>query len=228
MLPLCLGAALASLSACATLRSYRPAQLPAMALTYFSECRGQDGAVTFQFLESAGSSDKVDAEWVARQNGDWTLASYSPLGQTLFQASFSQSPLALQYVGRQNIWFSSLSVQKDGYLRWKGEKLGLKALEVACFLETKLPRAWLKSVVDQSAADRITRLDMAEEDRRMTIFLYPYGEGQDILWESTLEWHLYWGLRHQSLKVRKLRSGTLELSSDDFPQMTWRIHVREE
>lgn len=216
------------LSSCATVPKYRTPDLPAYALTYFSECRRQDGAATFFFSDQGSTLDKIDVEWVSKANADWSLASYSPLGQTIFQANYTHSPPSIQVTGRQNPWFGNLSVDREGFLRWKGEKLGLKATEVACLFAMKIPRAWLKLLVDQKAVERSTRLEMIDETRQISILLSPHGANQDIVWEFVLQWQLYWGIRQESLKFRLLRSSGLELSSESYPELGWRMSARED
>src|SRR6476620_6178211 len=67
---------------------YVDVQLPAYASAIFVECASTNGALAFQVNRQGQTLEAADLEWAAKTNGDWGLASYSPIGQTLFQIQF--------------------------------------------------------------------------------------------------------------------------------------------
>jgi|GEM_PF-2831734 hypothetical protein len=216
------------LTACTTLPKYKDVQLPAYALSYFSECTSREGAVTFALAQNAQTSGNLDMEWTSNPRAEWTLASYSPIGQTLFQVEFSKNPLRLNKTGRQSAMIEDLDVDGDGYIRFKGQLLGMKAEEIGCLLDMKLPRTWLKQVVDLSTEDQGLRLDLIDRERRTSLRLAKHGSSSPILWTVEMHWSIYLGLKDEALKLELEKPGRLRFSSATRPEMSSIMTLRED
>ena len=218
-----------ALSACQTIPVYQEVQLPVFAGVYFSDCRQQDGAVTFSFARQGLEHERLDAEWASRANGDWSLASYSPFGQTLLQVSYQKQPIALTVSTKQATPLQALDVDKDGFLRFDRHRIGIRADEVACLLEMKLPRDWLRQVTKQSQDREALQLEVDDGQRHVTVKLGRHGLKQEWTWMFDVSWSMYWGMRSETLRFELKQGSELLLSSQSFPQLSARmIALKEE
>jgi len=79
---------------------YVEVQLPAYASAIFVECASTNGALAFKVNQNGQTVEAADLEWAAKSSGDWGLASYSPMGQTLFQIQFQKQKQSFEATGR--------------------------------------------------------------------------------------------------------------------------------
>ncbi len=217
------------LVSCQTIQSFQDVQLPAYAGVYFSECRHQDGAVRFSIGGQGPEQERLDAEWASRSNGDWSLASYSPFGQTLLQVSYQEVPASLAVKAKEATPLQNLTLDPDGFLRFDGQRIGIKADEVACLLEMKLPRAWLKKVIAQNQEPENLQIEVDDGERKIDLKLGKHGLKQEWVWMFDVRWSMYWGLRSEALRFELRHGPELILSSQSYPHLSARmIPVRDE
>ncbi len=217
------------LSSCATTASYKTVKLPAYAGAYFSECTNKDGSISIEVYESSKVQQIFDADFSADGSGDFSLASYSPLGQTLFQIDYSAKAKAFKQTGKPFEAFQNLAVDKENVLTLDGHDLGLRADEVACLLNQKLPQRWLKKIVGEESDAHKTHYIIHDADRVITVNLPKTGSKGDESWSAKIDWSLYWGFKKLSLDVKLLRNEqALVLHANQFDAVDVRIIAQEE
>ncbi|MBC7533541.1 MAG: hypothetical protein H7318_18370 [Oligoflexus sp.] len=218
-----------SLAACATTQSYKPVQLPAFAGAYFSECTGNDGSVSIEMFSEGKVQQIFDADWTSDANGDFGLASYSPLGQTLFQIDFVQKQDSFKQSGKPLPALEKLAVGKHKIVSLDGHEIGLRSDEVACFLNHKIPQRWLKKIVAETVTANEIQYTVVDSDRTIRLSLNKHGNRSEEYWKADINWSLYWGFKKMSLAVRLLRGEqALVLHSDQFDKVDCRIVSQEE
>lgn len=218
-----------SLLACATTQSYKPVQLPAFAGAYFSECAGKDGSVSIEMFSEGKVQQIFDADWTSDGNGDFGLASYSPLGQTLFQLDYMQKQEAFKQTGKPFASLENLAVGKHKLVSLDGHEIGLRTDEIACFLNHKIPQRWLQKIVAESVNSNEIQYIVADSDRTIRLSLNKHGNRSEEYWKADISWNLYWGLKKLSLSVKLLRDEqALVLHSDQFRTVDCRIVSQEE
>lgn len=145
---------LAVFSGCATYPNQQNPRLPAVAESLFDSCETGDGAMAMRAIADDLLVGVAEAEWLA-QKGAWTLQLLSPLGQTILSLKHGNGGLALQGpLARQ---LPALATRKDGFLEVDGHFVGIKAAEIPCFLQGKLPSPWrsdLKAVHEDGLKQR--------------------------------------------------------------------------
>jgi hypothetical protein len=150
------------LASCATIPNYVDVQLPAYASAIFVECSSTNGALSFQLIREGSTIEAADLEWAAKPNGDWGLASYSPFGQTLFQITYSKADRSYDVTGRRGEWLNDVTINSEGILRYKGQKLGLKPEEFPCFFSGLAGTGWRTADPGEySQARQLCALDLA-------------------------------------------------------------------
>ena len=206
-------------SACSTLPKYIEVQLPAYASALFTECSGQNGVLNFQFMLNGNAVESIDLEWAAKATGDWGLASYSPMGQTLFQMQFSKESQSLVAGGRKGEWLSDLTLESTGFLRFKQQKVGLRADEFPCYWSGRMPRNWLRKVLEFSQDGEGLLLRIQDQERQIIVHIAKHGGGLPWIWQSSIDWDLYWGLQHHSLQLQARQNKSVVLSSLNFKDL---------
>lgn len=216
-------------TSCATTANYQNIQLPAYAGAYFSDCTGKDGSVSIETFENGKIQQIFDADWSSNESGDLGLASYSPLGQTLFQLDYSAKNKTFKQSGKPFRVFDQLKVGKQNILEIDGYEIGLRSDEVACLLNQKLPQRWLKKIVDEKIEKTLTRYTIWDSDRKIEISLPKSSSRSDENWSARIEWSLYWGLKSLALDIKLLRSEqALKLHASQFEKIDLRIITQEE
>ncbi len=214
---------------CATSQNYRNVQLPAYAGAFFSECSGKDGSVSFELFTQNKVQQVFDADWSADADGNWGLASYSPLGQTLFHLEYSQQDQKFKQSGRPIEDLGTLTVGDHRIVSLNGHEIGLRADEVTCLLSHKLPGRWLKRIVDENNTAQETVYTIVDSGRKIHLSLDKKMKRTSDAWRATIDWSLYWGLKSMRLSVKLLRDEqALVLHSDQFEQHDIRIITQEE
>lgn len=218
-----------SLAGCATTQSYKPIQLPAFAGAYFSECSGKDGSVSIELFSEGRVHQIFDADWTSDENGDFGLASYSPLGQTLFQLDYSQKQDAFRQTGKPFAGLEKLAVGRRHLVSLDGHEIGLRTDEIACLLNHKIPQRWLKKIVAETSSANEVQYVVADSDRSIRLSLNKHGNRSEEYWKADINWSLYWGFKKLSLSVRLLRDEqALVIHSDQFEKIDCRIVSQEE
>lgn len=227
--PLCaLGLSLL-MASCATTANYKTVKLPAYAGAYFSECTGKDGSVSIEMYESGKVQQIFDADWSADDRGDIGLASYSPLGQTLFQLDYSHKTKAFRQSGKPFKVFENLTVGKQNILEIDGHEIGLRSDEIGCLLNQRLPQRWLKRIVDEKSDSVATRYTILDADRKITVSLPKNSNRSEERWSATIDWSLYWGFKTLALDIRLLKSEqALVLHASQFDKIDVRVIAQEE
>ncbi len=216
------------LTSCATLRAPRDIKVPAYASAYFAECVGKDGSVSFEVLENGKVQQIFDADWSADAKGDISLASYSPLGQTLFQLDYSTKSKAFRQTGSPAKFLEDLSIGSKSMLQIDGHDLGLRVDEIACILNHKLPQRWLKKIVDENLDEKKNDFLLIDSDRKIRLS-FPKGSRGDLSWSGSIEWSLYWGLKTLKLDMKLLKNEqALVLRANQFENLDVRIISQEE
>lgn len=215
-------------SCATTIPGYVDVQLPAYASSIFVECASTNGALTFQVARQAQILEAVDLEWAAKSNGNWGLASYSPMGQTLFQIQFNKQNQGFQTAGRGGNWLDDVSVNPEGFLRYKGQKLGLKPDEFPCFFSGHLPRTWLRQVVSYKAEVDGLHLTIQDKERRTAVRIAKHGSNVPWNWQSTSTWSAYWGLRQESLQLQSRKDAVIVLTAENLEDIECRWSPKEE
>ena len=217
------------LAGCTTTEAYQTIQLPAFAGALFSECSGKDGSISIEMFSAGKVQQIFDADWTSDPNGDWGVASYSPLGQTLFQMDFSQKDQVFKQTGRTFEELGSLAVGSNHLLSLGGHDIGLRTDEVSCLLNHKIPMRWLKRIVSESDTANEKNYVIADSSRIIKLALNKHGNRSEEYWKATIDWRLYWGLKKLQLTVRLLRDEqALIIRSDQFENIDCRIVSQEE
>lgn len=224
-----LGIAVLFATSCATTEGYKSVIIPAYAGAYFSECSGKDGRVSIEMYESERVQQIFDADWSADSNGNYSLASYSPLGQTIFQLDYTAEQRTFKQTGKTFKTFEHLSVGSSSILELDGHPIGLRSDEVTCLLNHKLPQRWLKKIIDEESDAIYTRLNISDSDRLITISLPRHGNQLDENWRVSIAWSLYWGFKKLSLDMKLLKNEqALVLRAKQFDTIDVRIIAQEE
>ena len=215
-------------ASCATVPTPIDVQLPAYASGLFVECSSTNGAISFQFNRDGNTVEALDLEWAAKGNGDWGLASYSPFGQTLFQIKFSKASQTYEAAGRRGEWLNDVLIHPDGFLRYKGQKLGIRPDEFPCFFAGRLPRSWLRQVVATAQDSEGLILNVQDRERLTTVRIARHGGGSPWVWQSLSTWTEYWGLRHESVTLQSLKDNNVTLTSENLKAVECRWAPKEE
>ena len=217
------------LGSCVTVESHKPVQLPAFAGAYFGDCAGKDGSVSIEMFSEGKVQQIFDADWTSDASGDWGIASYSPLGQTLFQLDFSQKKQAFKQTGKTFAGLENLSVGRQHLLSFNGNEIGLRTDEVSCLLNHKLPQKWIQKIVSQSENPNEIEYVIADGKRTIHLALAKHGNHSEEYWKANINWSLYLGLKKLQLSVRLLRDEpALIIHSDQFEKIDCRIVSQEE
>ncbi|MCX6127985.1 MAG: hypothetical protein NTX25_02840 [Proteobacteria bacterium] len=219
---------LLQIQACSTLPSYIDIQLPAYASSIFADCSSLNGALRFQFYREGNSIEPIDMEWAAKPSGDWGIASYSPIGQTLLLIKFSKDRQNFESSGYKTEWLSDLSVSPKGFLRYSGQKLGLRPDEFPCLWSGILPRNWLRQVlaVSQDVSGMLIRIQ--DEERNILVRVAKHGSDLPWTWQADINWDLYWGLDRRSLHIESGRNKNVSLSSETMKNLECRWFPKDE
>ncbi len=216
-------------SSCATtIPSYVDVQLPAYASAIFVECASTNGALSFQVNRQGQTLEAAELEWAAKPNGNWGLASYSPFGQTLFQIQFIKQSQTFEATGRRGNWLDEVSIGKDGFLRYKGQKLGLKPDEFPCFFSGHLPRHWLRQVVSYTTDSEGLNLTIQDKERLTAVRIAKHGGTTPWTWQSTSTWDVYWGLRRESVQLQSRKDASMVLTAENLQDIECRWSPKEE
>ncbi|MBC7660391.1 MAG: hypothetical protein H7249_11885 [Chitinophagaceae bacterium] len=217
------------LYSCATTETYSPVQLPAFAGAYFSDCTGKDGSVSMELFSEGKVEQIFDADWTADANGDFGLASYSPLGQTLFQLDFVHKSQTLKTTGKSFANLENLAVGDRRLVEYNGHSIGLKTDEIACLLNHKLPQRWTQKIVSHDETAENIEYVIVDSKRTIRLSLAKHGNRSEVFWKANINWSLYMGLKKLQLSVRLLRDEpALVLHSDQFEKVDLRIVSQEE
>lgn len=211
-----LSSVLFGVAACSTVPVYVEVMLPAYASALFAECSGQNGVLNFQIKRNGDAIESIDLEWAAKATGDWGLASYSPMGQTLFQMQFFKDSQRFTTDGHKNEWLDQLTLERNGFLRFKNQKVGLRADELPCLWSGHMPRNWLRKVLEVSQDSDGILLRVEDLERQILVRIAKHGAGLPWRWQSSVSWDLYWGLQHYSLQLQAKQNKSVVLSSTNF------------
>jgi len=116
------------------------ARLPAVLEPYFATCTPGDGAAAAQVFADGSLLGSAQGEWVAKAKDSWEAVIETPLGNTLLTVVRSGATLTTQGPLAQRL--PQLAVGEAGFLEIEGVRSGLRADEVPCLLDFKLPAAW--------------------------------------------------------------------------------------
>jgi len=217
------------LGACATTESYKPIQLPAFAGAYFGECSGKDGSVSIEVFSNGRVEQNFDVDWTSDLNGDWGIASYSPLGQTLFQLDFVHKPPSFKQTGKAFADLENLSVGNQNLINLEGHEVGLRADEVTCLLNHKIPQRWLRRIVEDVSDNKEIKYIISDSGRTINLALNKHGNRSEEYWKADIDWSLYWGFKKMQLSVKLLRDEqALVIHSDQYDKVDVRILAQEE
>jgi hypothetical protein len=205
---------LGNVGGCTTTYQYSEVQLPAYASSLFVDCSNTNGALNFQIDRQLKKIDEIDLEWAAKNTGDWGLASYSPLGQTLFQVHFTKSTQSFEASGRHKQWLDRLEIQSDGFLYYEGHKIGLRPDEFPCFFASRLPRSWLLHVTDFYENSKGLVLKVEDRDRRSEILIARHGSDDSRIWEVVTRWKILWGFAEKSVYLERKKDSGVTMSSE--------------
>jgi hypothetical protein len=212
---------------CATTQAYKPIQIPAFAGAYFSECSGKDGSVSIEMFSEGKVQQIFDADWTSDGSGDFGMASYSPLGQTLFQIDYNQKQKEFKQSGKTFPVFEKLASGDSQIISVDGHEIGLRTDEIGCLLNHKIPQRWLKKIVAETDSANEIQYMIADSDR--SIRLNKHGNRSEEYWKADIKWSLYLGLKKLSLSIRLLRGEqALILHSNQFDKVDCRIVSQEE
>lgn len=219
---------LALVVSCATVPNYVDVQLPAYASAIFVECASTNGALTFQVNRQGDTVESADLEWAAKPNGDWGLASYSPFGQTLFQIKFNRQSQSYEATDRGVAWLDDVTIASDGFVRYKGQKLGLRPDEFPCFFSGHLPRSWLRQVVSYTTDTDSLTLKIQDKERVTAVRIAKHGSSATWNWEALSVWDVYWGFRQESLQLKSSKDSSVVLTAESLRDVECRWAPREE
>jgi hypothetical protein len=219
---------LLSASCTTTLPQYVDVQLPAYASAIFVECASTNGALAMEVSRQGQVLEAADLEWAAKSNGDWGLASYSPFGQTLFQIQFIKQKQTFEATGRRGNWLDDVAISRDGFLRYNGQKLGLKPDEFPCFFAGHLPRSWLRQVISYTTDTEVLHLTIQDKERLTSVKIAKHGSQSPWTWQSISTWDVYWGMRKESLQMQNRKDASVVLTAENLQGIECRWSPKEE
>jgi hypothetical protein len=211
-----------------TMPAYVEVQLPAYASAIFVECASTNGALAFEVTRQGQTLEAADLEWAAKTNGDWGLASYSPFGQTLFQIQYIKQKKIFEAIGRRGNWLDEVDITADGFLRYKGQKLGLKPDEFPCFFSGHLPRSWLRQVVSYTTDHEGLHLTIQDKERLTSVKIAKHGGPSPWSWQSISSWDVYWGFRKESVQLESRKDSSMVLTAENLQGIECRWSPKEE
>jgi hypothetical protein len=162
-------------------------------------------------------------------SGNWGIASYSPLGQTLFQIEYDKVASSLRKSGQQAESVSKLGVNKEGVLVFDGHEVGLRADEVGCVFSQKIPQKWISQIVDEKVDKDGLAYTIVDKNRTIVLTFSKHGSHNEYSWKADITWSLFLGLQKVRVTMGLLRSEqALLLHSDRFENRDCRIVIQEE
>ena len=215
------------LSACSTTQNYMKVSLPVVVSTSFAECGSNDGSSDVEWIKDGKLLQVFELDWNAHSNGDWAVASYTPLGQTLFQLDFDAKEKKIKQKGQAGDALAPLGGESD-ILTWDSKALGIRYDEAACFLGQKLPRRWLKKIVSDESTNKFFRYRIVDSGREILATLDKSNRGGISGWKVQVEWSLYW-FKKMSLSMDYSSSEqAILIRSEQFAGPELRIASRED
>jgi hypothetical protein len=146
----------------------------------------------------------------------------------LFQIQFIRQNQSFETTGRRGNWLDDVSVSTEGFLLYKGQKLGVKPDEFPCFFSGHLPRTWLRQVVSYKAEVDGLYLTIQDKERLTTVRIAKHGSSLPWNWQSTSTWSAYWGLRQESLQLQSRKDAAMILTTENLPDIECRWSPKEE
>jgi len=165
----------------------------------FSSCTTGQGALSVTVFEGEEFSGAVEVEWKDSRVKPlgWQSQFLTPIGQELLRFSYLESTKNFRATGRLAPQFSGVSVS-NGFLEVDDHFVGLRADEISCFLDFKLPRKWLSRLVElHDNKDKLV-LSFHEKNREIRL-VYSKIKGSDIC--TDVSWSNYWGLVSSTLSM---------------------------
>ncbi len=216
------------MSGCATVFNYVPIQLPAFASVHFSDCERANGAAQVQIYYQKILQNGFDVDFAAKYLGDWGIATYTPMGQTLFQINYLGLREEIQVIGRNVEKFDRFSIDSNNFVNFDSYPIGIKPSEIPCLAMGKLPIEWLKRVVKFERSDEAYRVIIRDEGRRTDVLLYKHGDGLDKNWTVNTEWKTYWGLKENSFQLISNKDKTIVLRVKNLENYEIRWQEKDE
>jgi hypothetical protein len=128
-------------AACTTTGPYNPVTLPSDLSHHFVGCAKGDGALLMRVFQAQELKIRGEVEWLATNESEWQINLMSPLGESMVQIKRVKS--ALDISGMLSKGIPKVAIREDGYLEIDGHLVALRADELTCFFQNKLPQAWV-------------------------------------------------------------------------------------
>ncbi len=157
------------LSACQTVPTPIPLQLPITVQDFFDACMVGDGLASLQVRGSDTEISSLEIEWVGKDNRDWKWEITNPLGQTMLTGSYNSAEQKITTSGQAVELVPPLAVGKDGFLRVDGHFVGIRPEEMSCFLRMKFPQHWLDRAFAYEEIENRAIILAADKERRIDI-----------------------------------------------------------
>lgn len=222
-------AVLVFLTSCTTIPPYKKIRIPAYVGSYLGECTGKDGTVSIELSESGKIVQILDADWTTEMSGNWGVASYSPLGQTLFQIEYNKGSGSLRKGGQEAESVSKLDVSEEGILTFDGHEIGVRADEVGCILSQKIPQKWISQIISEKVENEALVYTIRDKNRTIVLTIGKHSGRNEYSWKADIQWSFLLGLQKVRLSMALLRNEqALLLQSDRFENRDCRIVLQEE
>lgn len=165
----------------------------------FSSCSNGEGELLARLLDQGQVVDTVPLDWVAWEQKGWAIEGTSPFGQTLFRLKYDSSDSSFQTSGAL-AKLPQMATNEDGYLMVDGQWVGLRPQEIPCFLQSKLPKAWLERVVEWKRSAHELVFITQEKNRAMYVRV-EVDEQNSLNFCSRIIWNYYWGIVTREVQV---------------------------
>ncbi len=201
-------------SSCVTRSAYKKPELPIFLTKYFSVCVEKDGSNSLRLPEFYYSAEYLDFDWQVSKNRDLVLESYSPLGQTVFQVSFSDLNKTFSFNKINSHIFSDLEITQDDFIRVKGFKIPFKMEDVRCFIDFRFPSQWLSFINEYKFDEKKLKIEFNDSFRYWKLEGNRFNE-YGWNWKVTFHWYSFFIFGLHELVLEMKNNGEIRISSKD-------------
>jgi hypothetical protein len=191
-----------ALQGCQTTGPQAEVRLPAVMEPLFTKCLPGDGASSMQLFEDGKLLGSVDAEWVAKANGDWDIEVTNTVGQSVLKLVRRGDGIASS--GTLAAKAPKFGVRPSGFLDVDGHLVAVKASEVPCFLGFGFPRSWLKIADGMSVGEHETTVSFDDAVRDIEVDAKGLGDRKEASACAVLTWRKFLFLHHELTWCRAL------------------------
>jgi hypothetical protein len=176
----------------------------------FSTCKNTDGRFLLKVSQQQQTFLKGYLDWASYKNNHFQLSLSPPIGDEIISLQYKDNQIKLKGIKSEH--YKSLSVDADGYLKFKNHWIGIKADELPCFLAGKLPQKWL-SLPTNISEKTSPHINLYDAKRIITII--PERKSRNYTVE--IKWNTFWFLSQAKIiiisKYNKQRTLSININN---------------